>query len=123
MCCWSVATKEVNHARGVHVAISRNRAHFYFYATKVGTLWFFTNYRPVVAYEVNPHWRWCSLGKLSNEMYSTHLLTCRRLQNNEAVAEKLQSTSLLFRTADGPPLAAHLHKLFLFAVLAFALRV
>ena len=117
------------------MAISRNRAHFYVYATKVGTLWSFTNYMPFVAYEVNPHWLmgWWSLGKLSNEMYRTYLLKCKRsfktlLQNYDAVveaeraaqlqdyqlavAEKLQSTRLPFRAADDPPPDAHLHGLF-----------
>ena len=109
------------------MAVSRNRAHFYVYCTKVGTLWSFTNYWPFLDYEVLPHWLmgWWAMGKLSNKQYKGYLLKCRRsyrtlLQNFEAVlaAEKamhlvdyreavvkaLSSARLPFRLSNDPRL-------------------
>ena len=47
---------ECNHARGKDVFPSRARAHFYVYASKVGSLWNYTNFWPFIDYEVNPAW-------------------------------------------------------------------
>ena len=38
------------------MTVLRNRAHFYVYCSKVGTLWSFTDYWPFVDYEVQPFW-------------------------------------------------------------------
>ncbi|CAE7542022.1 unnamed protein product [Symbiodinium natans] len=116
---------ELNKARGPHVAVSRNRSHFYVYCTKVGTLWSFTNYWPFVDYEVQPHWLmgWWATGKLTNEQYKGYLRRCKRsyrtlLQNfesvvqaekaaqlteyREAVAQVLSLARLPFRCVDDP---------------------
>ncbi|CAE7530266.1 mcfG, partial [Symbiodinium microadriaticum] len=82
---------ECNHARGKDVFPSRARAHFYVYASKVGSLWNYTNFWPFIDYEVNPAWitSWWSVQKLSHRTYQRYLLQCRRsyknfLQNAEA---------------------------------------
>ena len=107
------------------MAVSRNRAHFYVYCSKVGTLWSFTDYWPFVDYEVQPFWLmgWWATGKLANEQYKGYLLKCKKsfrvlLQNYEAVvqaeetrrleqyrvavARQLAETRLPFRAHDDP---------------------
>ena len=107
------------------MATSRNRAHFYVFCTKKGTLWSFTNYWPYVDYSVEPNWLmgWWSTGKLTNAQYKNYLLKCKKsykqlLQNFEAVVEaekalalheyrdavvrSLSSTRLPFRKPDDP---------------------
>ncbi|OLP88848.1 hypothetical protein AK812_SmicGene29770 [Symbiodinium microadriaticum] len=92
---------ELNKARGGHVQVSRNRAHFYVYCSKVGTLWSFTNYWPFVDYEVQPFWLmgWWATGKLSNKQYKSYLLKCKKsyrglLQNFEAVVHSENALQL-----------------------------
>ncbi|CAE7816616.1 unnamed protein product [Symbiodinium sp. CCMP2592] len=121
----SLTLEELNKARGGHVQVSRNRAHFYVYCSKVGTLWSFTNYWPFVDYEVQPFWLmgWWATGKLSNKQYKSYLLKCKKsyrglLQNFEAVVHSenalqleeyretvvqiLASARLPFRSHDDP---------------------
>ena len=83
------------------MAVSRSRAHFYVYCTKVGTLWSFTNHWPFVDYEVQPQWLmgWWATGKLSNEQYAGYLRKCKRsyrtlLQNFEAVVQAEKALQL-----------------------------
>ncbi|CAJ1417156.1 unnamed protein product [Effrenium voratum] len=51
------AVGELNKASGPNVTVLRNRAHFYVYCSKVGTLWSFTDYWPFVDYEAEETWR------------------------------------------------------------------
>ena len=95
------ATEELNKARGPNVAVSRSRAHFYVYCTKVGTLWSYTDYWPFVDYEVQPHWLmgWWATGKLANQQYRMYLLKRKRsfrvlLQNFDAVVQAEESQRL-----------------------------
>ena len=93
--------QEMNKGRGAHVQVSRNRAHFYVYCTKVGTLWSFTNYWPFLDYAVQPFWLmgWWATGKLSNKQYKGYLLKCKKsyrglLQNFEAVVQSEKALQL-----------------------------
>ena len=97
--CWIL--QELNKARGGHVQVSRNRAHFYVYCSNVGTLWSFTNYWPFVDYEVQPFWLmgWWATGKLSNKQYKSYLPKCKKsyrglLQNFEAVVHSENALQL-----------------------------
>ncbi|CAJ1459714.1 unnamed protein product [Effrenium voratum] len=84
-----------NHARGRDVEVSRARAHFYVYCSKVGSLWNFTDWHPFIDYEVNPAW----VTKFTHTTYQRYLLQCRRnyrtfLQNAEAVLAAEKSAAL-----------------------------
>lgn len=99
--CEIEPAEELNKARGPNVQVSRNRAHFYVYCTKKGTLWSFTNYWPFVDYEVQPHWLigWWATGKLDNEQCKLYLLKSKKsyrtlVQNIEAVAQAEQAEGL-----------------------------
>ena len=99
--CENAPAKELNKARGPNVQVSRNRAHFYVYCTKKGTLWSFTNYWPFVDYDVQPHWLigWWAAGKLDNEQCKLYLLKSKKsyrtlVQNVEAVAQAEQAECL-----------------------------
>ena len=81
--------------------VSRNRAHFYVYCAKIGTLWSFTNYWPFADYDVQPHWLmgWWATGKLANAQYRGYLLKCKKsfralLKNYEAVVQAEQAEGL-----------------------------
>ena len=81
---------------GPNVGVSRARAHFYVYGSKVGSLWSFTNFWHFIDYEAqqkNCLMGWRATGKLSSETYKGYLLKCKKSsrnlpQNFEPQAEK-----------------------------------